>query len=277
MEVWTVIKILNWTIDFFKRKRLTNPKFDAEFLISHAIGLNRLELYLNFDMPVEESEREKIKSFILRRANHEPLQYIVGETEFYGYKIQVDSSVLIPRPETERLVEIILKDENPKTILEIGTGSGAIAIALAKNLPDSGIIATDISSEALKTAKKNIEYHNLKNITLIKSDLFNSVEGKFDIIVSNPPYISKEEYNNLDIEIKNYEPKEALLAESEGIFFYEKILEKSKKHLMENGKIFFEIGYNQAKKIELIAKKMGFTNVVIKKDYNDYDRYIIIW
>ena len=277
LEIWTVIKILNWTIDFFRRKSLANPKFDAEFLISNALNINRLELYLNFDMPVEQNKRELIKKYILQRAEDKPLQYILGHTYFYGYKFFVDSRVLIPRPETERLVEFILREDNTRKIFDIGTGSGAIGITLAKELPHSTVTATDIDKTALKVAQKNAAYNDVKNVLFLQSDIFSNVSGKFDIIVSNPPYISQKEYEKLPKEIKNYEPKNALLAEDEGLFFYKNILNEAKDYLNKNGKIFLEIGYNQAKEIEKFAKKSRFSNVVITKDYNDFDRYIKIW
>ena len=269
--------ILNWTIDFFKEKGLPNPRFDAEYLISSVLKINRLELYLNFDMPVEKSDREIIKRYILQRAKHVPLQYILGKTEFYGYELFVDKRVLIPRPETERLIELISNLNDIKSILEIGTGSGAISIALSKIFKNAVITATDIDKEALELARKNAMYNNCGNIRFLLSNLFENVNDKFDVIVSNPPYISPNEYVELPAEIKNYEPKKALVAQDKGLYFYKKILKDAGNYLNKEGKIFFEIGYNQADEIKNLAINSGFKNVKVIKDYNDFDRYMIIF
>ena len=203
-----------------------------------------------------------------------PLQLILGETEFYGCKIKVNLDVLIPRPETELLVEKVLR-ENVRSILEIGTGSGAIAITLAKQMKKVKIEATDISEKALNTARQNVELNNV-SIEFIQSDIFENIKSKYDIIVSNPPYISKKEYNNLAPEIKDYEPEISLLAEEEGLFYYKKILANAKDYLTDNGKIYFEIGYDQAEKIKEIAKENGFDEINVFKDLNGFDRIIRI-
>ncbi|MDA3812731.1 MAG: peptide chain release factor N(5)-glutamine methyltransferase, partial [Candidatus Cloacimonetes bacterium] len=211
-----------------------------------------------------------------RRKKRETLQYILGETEFYGYKIKVNKSVLIPRPETELLVEKIIKEENNvNSILEIGTGSGAIIIALKKHFQNSIVLASDVSNDALKTAQRNSEINSVQ-IEFIKSDIFENIAGRFDIIISNPPYISLDEYEQLPNEIKDHEPKSALQAENNGLYFYEKILQKAKEHLTKSGMIYFEIGYEQAEKIAEIAKENGFSNVHVFKDLNGFDRIVRI-
>ena len=212
-----------------------------------------------------------------RREKHEPLQYILGETEFYGYKIKVNKNVLIPRPETELLVEkIIFEEKRANSVLEIGTGSGAIIIALAKNLDLKIIDAIDISKTALKKAKQNSALNNIE-INFFQSDLFENITAKYDLIVSNPPYISQEEYEQLPIEIKYYEPKSALQADNNGLYFYKKILQNAKEHLTESGKIYFEIGYDQAEKITEIAKKNGFSNIQVFKDLNGFERILSVF
>ena len=276
MKTWTVLEILNWTSDFFKEKGLKNYRFDAEYLIANVLNFKRIDLYLNFDVPVSIFQREKIKSFIHRRLKKEPLQYIIGETEFFGLKFKVNPNVLIPRPETETLVEIIIKNNENVKILDIGTGSGAISITLAKFVHQSFVTAIDVSEKAIYTAKKNAVLNNVENVEFIVSDLWTNINEKFDIIFSNPPYISNKDFENLDEEIKLYEPKLALEAPDDGLFFYKEILKSAKKYLNPKGKIYFEIGYNQKDIIFKLAKYNGFEKIETFKDYNDFDRYMII-
>ena len=197
-----------------------------------------------------------------------------NKTDFFGYPIFVDRNVLIPRPETELLVEKILNENlEARKILEIGTGSGAIAIAIAKNLFQAKITATDISEKVLQVAEKNA-IENKVEINFINSNLFENISGKYDLIVSNPPYISKTEYEKLPSEIQKFEPKKALIADENGLFFYKKILAKAKDYLTKNGKIYFEIGLDQAERIKEIALINGFKNIEVCEDLNGFDRII---
>jgi len=274
MQKKTVLKILNKSIDQLKKYNIENPQLNAELIISHVLDMNKANLYLNSKDILDNEKSDIIEQFIIRRTKHEPLQYILGETEFYGCKIKVNPDVLIPRPETELLVEKLVQ-ENVNSILEIGTGSGAIAIALAKQMKNVQIEATDISEKALNTARQNGELNNV-SINFIQSDIFENIKNKYDIIVSNPPYISKKEYDNLAPEIKDYEPEISLLAKEEGLFYYKKIFENAKDYLTEKGKIYFEIGYNQAEKIKEIAKENGFDEINVFKDLNGFDRIVMI-
>ena len=274
MKKKNISETLKQSINLLKKCNIENPIINAEQLISHILGMNKTDLYLNSKDILDNEKSDLIAQLIIRRTKHEPLQYIIGETEFYGCKIKVNPDVLIPRPETELLVEKVLR-ENVRSILEIGTGSGAIAIALAKQMKNVQIEATDISQKALNTARQNAELNNV-SISFIQSDIFYNIKSKYDIIVSNPPYISKKEYNNLEPEIKDYEPEISLLAEEEGLFYYKKILEKAKDYLTENGKIYFEIGFDQAEKIKEIAKENGFDDINVFKDLNGFDRIMRI-
>ena len=276
LKIWTISKILNWAVTEFKKNSISSPKQNAETLIAHTLNIKRLDIYLLLDKEISGTQLEAIMNIVSRRNIHEPLQYILGETEFYGYKIKVNKNVLIPRPETELLVEKIIHDEkNINSILDIGTGSGAIAIALAKNLNSVLIEATDIENEALIIAEKNAAF-NCVDINFHKSDIFSDVLGTYDLIISNPPYISQKDYDQLPIEIKDFEPKSALQADDNGLTFYDKILQKAKEHLTESGKIYFEIGYDQAKMITQIAKKYGFSDIQVFKDLNSFDRIMRI-
>jgi len=270
----TISNVLAWLNLTFNSRKTENPELNSELILSHVLNLKRTELYLSSQNKISEIDFEKINIILKRRLNNEPLQYIFGKTVFFGYPIFVDRNVLIPRQETELLAEKILNEnQGAETILEIGTGSGAIAIALCKNLFHAKITAADISEEALNVARENA-IKNKVEINFIHSNLFENISGKYDLIVSNPPYISKTEYKKLPSEIREFEPKKALIAEKNGLFFYKKILEKAKDYLTKNGKIYFEIGFNQAERIKEIALINGFKNIEVYKDLNGFDRII---
>ncbi len=276
MKIWKISEIINWATDLLTSKDIENPKLDSEYIIAHVLGMSRLELNLHQDDDITEDDLVLIQNMISRRQKNEPLQYILGETDFYGLTFKVNEHVLIPRPETELLVEKIIK-ENPavEEILEIGTGSGAIAIALAANIKNVKIIAVDISNEALQVARENA-VKNKVNINFCFSDVFENVIGKYDLIISNPPYISNKEYQYLSSEIREYEPLIALLADDNGLAFYKKILCSAKDYLTENGKIYFEIGYSLSESIKKVAEENGFRNIETVKDLNDFDRMMVI-
>jgi len=276
MKEWTILEILNWTKDFFSESKIENPRLQAELIISHVLGLKRLELYLQYDSIVKQHHRDLIKQMIKRRRSLEPLQYILGETYFYGYRFKVDPAVLIPRPETEYLIENIIQHIGDfKSILDIGTGSGCIAVTLARELPEVSIDAVDISKKALENAAQNAAL-NKAEVNFFQSNIFSRIDKKYDLIVSNPPYISESSYRNLPDEVKKYEPKIALLGGKDGLFFYRKILEQAKDHLNDNGKIYLEIGYDQNEEIKFIAEKNDFQKIEILKDLNGFYRIMII-
>jgi len=276
LKTWTISKLLEWATKELNNSGISSPKQNVETILAHTLNIKRLDIYLQLERKFSGKKLEIVFNIISRRKDKEPLQYILGETEFYGYTIKVDKSVLIPRPETELLVEIIIAEENDiKNILEIGTGSGALVIALAKKMNGIVIDATDISEDALRIAEQNTILNQV-DINIFKSDIFDNVLNKYDLIISNPPYISLTDYKQLPVEIKDFEPKSALLADDNGLFFYNKILQKAKDHLTESGKIYFEIGYDQAKKITEIAKENGFSNIKVFKDLNGFDRIVRI-
>ena len=276
LKTWTISKLLEWATKELNNSGISSPKQNVETILAHTLNIKRLDIYLQLERKVSGKKLEIVFIIISRRKDNEPLQYILGETEFYGYTIKVDKSVLIPRPETELLVERIIAEENDiKNILEIGTGSGALVIALAKKMNGIVIDATDISEDALRIAEQNAMLNQV-DINIFKSDIFDNVLNKYDLIISNPPYISLTDYEELPVEIKDFEPKSALLADDNGLFFYNKILQKAKDHLTESGKIYFEIGYDQAKKITEIAKENGFSNIKVFKDLNGFDRIVRI-
>jgi len=276
MQVWTIRSLLKWITDQLTDNQITSPKQNAEAIISHVLKMKLFDLYLNQDIEIIDKQLREISEFTKRRMKLEPLQYILGEVEFFGCMIKVNHNVLIPRPETEMLVEIIVKlERNTNQVLEIGTGSGAIVIALAKNINFNRFDALDISDTALTIAKQNAKLNNVE-IHFFQSDLFENVTKKYDLIVSNPPYIPEKEFKRLPTEIKKYEPESALLAKNSGLYFYEEILRNAKEHLTESGKIYFEIGHDQASRISDIAEENGFKDIRVYQDLNKFDRIMRI-
>ncbi len=288
-ETWNILKLLQWTLDYFSHRGIENPRLDAELLISYALNSSRVQLYTQFDRVLEPEELKKIKELIKRRALREPLAYIRGVKEFYSLEFIVSPAVLIPRPETELLVEEVLKNPpNPPLskggeggfkILDLGTGSGCIAITLAKHLPQAQIWAMDISADALEIAKLNAKKHGVENqISFIQGDILLPEIQKalppFDLIISNPPYIPSDQIPGLAPEVI-YEPKLALEGGPDGLHFYQQISLFSKTHLKPNGWIILEIGENQAESLKTLFHDAGFESVEIQKDLAGKNRLLL--
>ena len=227
---------------------------------------------------VTEEEKEFVEEIYTKLANHIPAQYIIGHAEFFGMQLKVDERVLIPRPETEELVELILAEnlkDNLK-VLDIGTGSGAIALALAKNRPDWSVTAADISQDALDLSLENAKAQNL-NLSFIKSDCFSEISAKYDIIVSNPPYISRSDESEVGLNVLHYEPHLALFADEDGLAIYRKIAEEAKDYLTGGGKIYLEIGYKQGFSVPTLFKEnLPDKRVRTLKDQFGQDRMVVI-
>ncbi|TDT68047.1 release factor glutamine methyltransferase [Hypnocyclicus thermotrophus] len=271
--------IFNESIEYLKKYDIKNAKLEVELIFSHILKINRMLLSLNFNKKISKENLDKIKILLKKRAKEKiPIQYLLGFEEFYGYKFIVNKNVLIPRPETELLVEEcinLLKDITEPKILDIGCGSGAISITLAKELPNSKVIGIDISKEALIVAEENCILNNCENLKFIKSNIFENIKYKsFDLIVSNPPYIPNYEYKELQPEVKLHEPKLALVAENNGYYFYDKISSEARTHLKNGGLLAFEMGYNQSEKIKSFLKRDKYKNIKIKNDYNNIPRMI---
>jgi release factor glutamine methyltransferase len=272
--------ILKLSSEILKANGIENPITDSQLIISHVLKIPRWKLITERDMEVDGESISKIKELILKRAKGVPLNYLLGYKEFFGIKFYINEDVLIPRPETEILVEEVLKrlDKNKELIgLDIGVGSGAITVSLLKNLENLKMYAIDISERALKVAETNSKLKNVdKRVNFIKSNLFQNIPKnlKFDFIVSNPPYIPLNEYKTLSKEVKN-EPKIALIAGKEGLAFYERIISQAKNYLNQNGFLAFEVGHNQSKKVKSLLKKNNFKNIEIVKDLNNIERVVI--
>ncbi|WP_319370218.1 peptide chain release factor N(5)-glutamine methyltransferase [uncultured Ilyobacter sp.] len=274
------LQLLSQSVDYIEKNGVENPKLEAEYIFSHVLKTNRLTLTLDFTRKITEEEKKLIKEIIIKRAkDKKPLQYIFGEEEFFGYKFKVDERVLIPRPETELLVEqcvSMMSDIKTPFILDIGVGSGAISITLAKEISEAKVLGVDISDGALEVANENKELNGARNVKFIKSDVFQNVNYKaFDMIVSNPPYIPEKEYSELMHEVKKYEPKLALTANDEGFYFYKLISREAVNYLKSGGVLAFEVGYNQAQRVKKMMEDNDFENIVIIKDYHQIERIVI--
>ena len=278
----TILNAVELSSEYLLKKGVDDPRINAEILLASILNCKRMDLYLKFDQPLKDDEVSKYRELIKRRGLREPLQYIIGKVEFYGLELIVNENVLIPRPETELLVEEIIQRTNKNNelkILDIGTGSGNIAIALYNNLPNANIVSIDISSEAIKVAEQNATLNNINGKLSFQNvdvqDFKIALDAKFDIIVSNPPYISINDYSALEKELLEHEPKIALTDNNDGYSFYENISALSKNLLLVGGKLYFELGINQVERVKASMLGNGFDNIAIRKDYAGIDRVII--
>ena len=279
-----LLDILQYSSGLLKSKNIENPRLNSELLMSDTLKCDRMRLYIDFDKPLTLEERELFKERLLRRIKGEPLQYILGYTDFCNVKIFLNKSVLIPRPETEELVvrifdEIIKRNLENVKIYEAATGSGCISIALGKELEKANvryeITASDISDKALEMAKYNSAFNNAGYINFRKQDFF-SLDVETDIFILNPPYVSDEEYNRLDSVIKDWEPKNALTDNNDGMSFYNKMFEMMKSGNLNAKFIFCEIGYNQKDKITKKLETSLISGYEFFKDLSGNDRILFI-
>ena len=283
MPPWTIQKLLNWITEYFTNNGIDSPRLSAELILSHVLAMKRIELYTQFDKSVSKQHLDQLHDLVKRAAKSEPISYLTGKTHFYSLELNVTPDCMIPRPETEllaeRAIEFLRTRRGSQSVCDLGTGCGCIAIAIAKNSPDVRIIATDISDAALAVAAKNVECHQLNNkIKLICGDLFDPLSDteKFDLIVCNPPYISAVEFEKLDKNIKDYEPKLALFAGEDGLDIYRRIAEKVDNFLKSNAALMLEVGYNQGQAVKQLLEQSGcFTEIKIEKDSSGNDRIII--
>ncbi len=277
MKMKSIGQLLNLSIEYVQSKTCDVSRQEIEFLFCHVFGITRLELYLNFEKPVEENERAAIRSGLQRLMRSEPLCYIEGKIEFFGIKLNIDNRVLIPRPETEYLIELLSKKIQNKAsfvIWDVCTGSGCIAIALKNKFPHCSIEASDISDKALELAIHNAKLNSC-DISFHKGDLLEPFQGRrANLIVSNPPYISKFEYEMLPKSIKDYEPKLALLAKNDGLEFYMRFAKTITQFLSPGGSCWFEIGDTQFERLNSLFSPCGFSDIICHKDLQGKNRFI---
>jgi len=269
----TYRKILQDAREFLKKAGIPEADIDAWYLFAHVFGISRADYFLHEQ---DECPKDRIliyKNLLEKRAARIPLQYIIGKQDFMGMEFEVNENVLIPRQDTEVLVEEVLKVCKGKSVLDLCTGSGCIVISLAKYGDLKYAVGSDISEKALQVARKNAERLNI-NVTFICSDLFENIEGKYDIIVSNPPYIKSEDFLTLMPEVRDHEPKLALEAGTDGLVYYKRIISDLPKFLNPGGHVFFEIGFDQGKAVSELLTKAGFTDIYVKKDLSGLDRVV---
>jgi len=294
-ESWTIKEILQWSTQYFKQKKIENPRLNAELLLGYVLGKTRLELYLEFDRPLSPSEITSFRELVIQRSHYLPLAYITREQYFMDLKFKVNPDVYIPRPETEILVEESLKalrerifPEKEKVkgegliIIDLGTGCGNIAIKLARELEKSKVYAIDISLKALQVARENARFYGLdKRISFLLGDLFNpllnlNLEGKVSLIISNPPYVSNKEMEKLPPEVRK-EPKIALEGGRDGLSIYRRIIGQSSRFLKKAGFLALEMGYKQAQRIkDLILTQKELCTPQIIPDYEGIERIVLV-
>jgi len=301
-DVWTVARILEWTTKYLKDHGSDTPRLDSEILLAHTRKCKRIQLYTSFDTPLTVEERAQMRDLVKRRANAEPVAYLVGHREFFGLNFIVNKNVLIPRPDTETLIVQVLerannigalisspsaeqeltkpaKNATELRILELCTGSGCIAVTLAVNLPKATLLVTDISPEALKTAEENAEQHQVTaRLEFREGDLFQAVpdDARFDLIVSNPPYIPDGEIAGLDADVRDHEPLLALQAGADGMRLLKPIVEQAGKYLITGGWLLLETGIEQATLTQReLESRPEFQDVRVVKDLGGRPRVVL--
>lgn len=284
MSDWTIQKLLTWITDYLTQKNVDSPRLSAELLLSKVLGLKRIELYTQFGKAVPQEQLDELRGLVKRAGVHEPVAYLVGKTEFYSIEFEVTSDCLIPRPETEQLVqraiEFLRQRGAGQLVCDLCAGCGVIAVAIAKNVPAAKVIATDVSAPALAMAAKNVEKHGLQErIELREGDLFESLIpplDQFDLIASNPPYVSAAEYETLDKNVKDYEPRIALYAGEGGLDAYKRIAERVGPFLKRDGILLMEIGYSQGPAVRELLEQTGvFASIAVEKDFQKHDRVVV--
>ena len=287
---WTILNLLKWATGYFTSHGIDSPRATAEILLAHLLNLKRIDLYLRFDQPLLKSELSEFKFLIKRRVNREPVAYITGKKEFWSLELTVNPNVLIPRPDTETLVETALNclqpaDTSPDSagwVLELGTGSGAIVLALATERPSYRYIATDIALKALDIARANARRHHLDSAVQFIAgnwlDPFSPAKPIFDMIVSNPPYIPSGDIPGLQPEVNRFEPILALDGQSDGLDAIRKILFSAHPLLKPQGVLLLEMGFDQKSTVTTLIQNCGhYPHFHFKKDYAGHDRVVVIY
>ena len=278
-QIWRVIDMIKWGEDYFQSKGFESPKREIEWLLCDLLNYKRIDLYVQFEKPISPIKLDQLRGWIKRRVSREPLQYITGQTEFYGHPFIVTSDVLIPRSETERLVDVALHTigniTHPK-VLEVGSGSGCIAVSIGAEKSDATILSIDVSKAAIQMAQKNAELNKVENIEFIHMDFLNELpQGQFDLLVSNPPYIPGNEVKETMPEVHQHEPEIALTDQKDGLIFYRRIAEVMRDLVKPGGWAVLEVGLGEHPEKALdIFKSAGFNNYELIQDFNSDDRVL---
>ncbi len=280
-ESWTILRMILWSAEYLKNKGVETGRLDAEWLLAAALGVDRLQLYLKYDRPLSSEEREAFKPLLRRRARREPLQYIIGRTGFRELELKTDPRVLIPRPETEVLVQEVLDwaSAGAESVWDMGTGAGAVALSLAAEGTWTRVVATDVSPDALSVAADNAERYDLGgHVEFREGSLFEPLEEgeRFDVIVSNPPYIAEGEKGELQPEVRDWEPPEALFAGEDGLDVIRQLVAGAPEHLLAGGLLALECGLGQAERIAADVHATGaFAAVRIRPDLTGRPRVVL--
>lgn len=284
-DPWTTRKLLAWMSQTFEQRNLDSPRLSAEILLSNIIKCERLRLYMENDRPASPDELNALRGLVKRALNNEPIQYLTGEARFFALDFKADQRALIPRPSTETIIEHILQAErtaertNPVRIAEICTGSGCIAVTLAKNLTNASIVATDISPDALALAAENAERHKVSDrIEFLEGDMLDPIAGlgPFDWIISNPPYIPDDEWDAVEPNVKDHEPHLALRASPDGLPFVKNLIENARPALAQGGTLMIELAAKTAAQAAEHARTHGWTDPKILKDHENFDRVLLL-
>ena len=280
-KIWRIIDIINWGEEYFRFKGFENPKQEIEWLLCDLLNYKRIDLYLEFENTISDSKLDQLKGWVKGRRAREPLQYITGQTQFYGYPFKVSPDVLIPRPETERVVDVVLHTIGNITkprILEVGSGSGCMAVSIGAEKQNAYILSIDISKPAIDQARKNADLNATTNVDFMVLDFLKELpEGQFDLLVSNPPYIPLNEFGTTMPEIHNHEPQIALTDNRDGLTFYQRFAEVAKELVKPGGWVIMEVGLGDhpAKAME-IFQSGGYKNLGLITDFNGDERVLKI-
>lgn len=279
-ETWTVARVLAWATDDFRAKGMDSPRLEAELLLAHALGCDRIRLVIDAQRPLEPNELVNVRALIQRRRRFEPMAYILGQREFWGRAFSVDSNVLIPRPDTEVLVEVALELTKQRDLyglaLDLCTGSGCVAVTFALERPTWRTWASDISAGAVAVARANAARLGATEVCFLHGDLFEPIEPtlRFDLITANPPYIPEPQLATLQPDIREHEPHLALTSGVDGLDLVRKIVPQARKHLTSGGALAMEIGADQGERVAALMNEHGYTGVTIRKDLGNRDRVV---
>lgn len=300
-EPWTIARILDWVRKDFAGKGLPSPRLDAELILAHTLGLTRVDLYVRFEQPLQQSELASVRALVERRRKGEPVAYLLGKREFYGRTFAVDARVLVPRPETEVLVGVVLEllpkpgaaatetdaavaadgptgEPAERRVLDVCTGSGAIAVTLAAERADLRVDATELSEGAAEVARGNASKHGVGDrVRVLLGDLFGPVEKgrRYDVIASNPPYIPSADVAGLMADVRDFEPHLALDGGDDGLVLVRRLLNEAPEYLLAGGALVLEIGHDQGRRVAELARAQGYEEVALKEDYSGIERVVL--
>jgi release factor glutamine methyltransferase len=280
-KTWTIGSLVKWATDDFRARGIESPRLDAELLVAFALGIDRMRVILDAARPLEPDELDRLRALVKRRRAREPMAYLRGEREFYGLTFKVDARVLVPRPDTETLVDVALARTRHVSMsmrmLDLCTGSGCVAIAAARQRPTAKLFATDLSEDALALARENAQRLGAYNVAFFAGDLFAPIEGRkrrFDVITANPPYIASTDIPNLMADVRDHEPRLALDGGADGLDVVRRIVEGAPRFLVPGGVLAVEVGHDQAEAARGLFEASGFADVKLDRDYAKIERVV---